>query len=48
MEAFAILQFGLAPALATALLQALWQDALLGIAAACVLASLARGRAALR
>ena len=48
MDALAILQFGLAPALATALLQALWQDAVLGVIAACVLASLARSRAALR
>ncbi|TXI28938.1 MAG: hypothetical protein E6Q64_05725 [Ottowia sp.] len=42
------LQYGFAPALATALLHALWQDALLALGAACVLAILARAGAALR
>ncbi|MFD0740373.1 cytochrome c oxidase assembly factor Coa1 family protein [Lysobacter koreensis] len=48
MEALAILQFGFAPALASALLHALWQDALLAVAAWCALAAMARASAALR
>jgi beta-lactamase regulating signal transducer with metallopeptidase domain len=48
MESLAALQFGLAPALATALLHALWQDALLGVVAWLLLAMLARASAALR
>ncbi|HSR65997.1 MAG TPA: M56 family metallopeptidase, partial [Xanthomonadaceae bacterium] len=46
--ALAALQFGFAPALATALLQSLWQDTLLAIGAWCALAALARAGAALR
>ena len=42
------LQYGFAPALATALLHALWQDALLALGAACALAALAKASAALR
>jgi beta-lactamase regulating signal transducer with metallopeptidase domain len=44
----ASLQFGLAPALATALLHSLWQVALLGLAAAVALNALDRRSAALR
>jgi beta-lactamase regulating signal transducer with metallopeptidase domain len=44
----ASLQFGLAPALATALLHSLWQVTLLGLAAAVVLDALGRRSAALR
>lgn len=44
----ASLQFGVAPALAAALLHALWQDALLGIAAAFALRAMARASAAWR
>ncbi|WP_133478863.1 M56 family metallopeptidase [Cognatilysobacter segetis] len=48
MDALAALQFGLAPALATALLHALWQDALLALGAWLALAALARSSASLR
>lgn len=48
MDSLAAMQFGLAPALATALLQALWQDALLGVAAWLALSAMARSSAALR
>ncbi len=48
MDALAALQFGLAPALARALLHALWQDAILGIAAWATLAMMTRSTAALR
>lgn len=48
MDALAIVQFGFAPALASALLHALWQDTLLAVAAWCALATLARASAALR
>jgi len=48
MEALAAAQFGVAPALAAALLHALWQDALLGIVAALTLRALARSSAAAR
>lgn len=48
METLAIGQFGFAPALASALLHALWQDALLAVAAWCALAALARASAAWR
>lgn len=45
MEALAAMQFGLAPALASALLQALWQDALLGVCAWVALAAMQRSSA---
>ena len=48
MESLAALQFGLAPALASALLHALWQDALLGLVAWAVLAAMSRSSAAHR
>ncbi|GAB6194837.1 M56 family metallopeptidase [Lysobacter xanthus] len=48
MDALAALQFGLAPALATALLHALWQDALLALAAWLALAAMSRSSAASR
>ena len=48
MDAFAAVQFGFAPALANALLHALWQDALLGLAAACALAAMSKSAAAQR
>lgn len=48
MDTLAALQFGFAPALASALLHALWQDALLGVAAWLTLASMSRSSAALR
>ena len=44
----AALQHGFAPALASALLHSLWQGGLLGLAAAGVLAAMARSRAAAR
>ena len=48
MDLLAALQFGLAPALASALLQALWQDAVLGLCAWVVLLVMAGFSAALR
>jgi beta-lactamase regulating signal transducer with metallopeptidase domain len=48
MDAIAATQFGFAPALASALLHSLWQDALLGVAATLMLAALARSSAASR
>jgi beta-lactamase regulating signal transducer with metallopeptidase domain len=48
MDSLAALQFGLAPALATALLHALWQDTLLALAAWLALAAMARSSASLR
>lgn len=48
MESLAALQFSIAPALATALLHALWQDALLGLVACAVLAAMSRSSASLR
>jgi beta-lactamase regulating signal transducer with metallopeptidase domain len=48
MESVAAIQFGLAPALATALLQALWQNATIGLGAWAALAVMARSGAALR
>ena len=48
MESLAALQFGFAPALATALLHSLWQDALIGVAAAVALMLLSRSSAAFR
>lgn len=48
MDALAALQFGLAPALATALLHSLWQVPLLAAGAWVVLAALDRASAALR
>ena len=48
MDAIWNVQFGVAPAIAMALLHSLWQGALIAIAAAFVLAALARQSAALR
>jgi beta-lactamase regulating signal transducer with metallopeptidase domain len=48
MEALAAMQFGFAPALASALLHSLWQVTLLAIAAAFALTALSRRSAALR
>jgi len=48
METLAIVQWGFAPALASALLHALWQDTLLALAAALTLAALSGRSAALR
>ncbi|MBL8263521.1 MAG: hypothetical protein JNM58_13945 [Xanthomonadaceae bacterium] len=48
MDAFAAVQHGLAPALASALLHSVWQGTLLAIAAACALAAMARNTAAAR
>ena len=48
MDAFAAAQYGFAPALASALLHSLWQDALLAVAAALALRAMARARAASR
>jgi beta-lactamase regulating signal transducer with metallopeptidase domain len=48
MEALAFAQFGFAPALASALLHSLWQNALLGLAAALTLRAMARASAASR
>ncbi|MGY3266831.1 M56 family metallopeptidase [Lysobacter sp. HA35] len=48
MQSLAALQFGIAPALASALLHALWQDALLGVIAWAVLAAMSRSSASLR
>lgn len=48
MDALAALQHGIAPALASALLHSLWLNALLALAAACALATMARSSAAAR
>lgn len=48
MEELAITQHGFAPALASALLHSLWQDALLAVAAALALRGMARAKAARR
>ncbi|GAB3355708.1 cytochrome c oxidase assembly factor Coa1 family protein [Lysobacter tyrosinilyticus] len=48
MEALSAAQFGFAPALASALLHSLWQDALLALAAALALAAMTRSSAAAR
>lgn len=48
MDSLAALQFGVAPALASALLHGLWQDALLGLGAWLALAAMARSSASLR
>jgi beta-lactamase regulating signal transducer with metallopeptidase domain len=48
MDALTALQFGFAPALATALLRALWQDALFGLGAWAALAAMQQSSASLR
>jgi len=48
MEALAFAQFGFAPALASALLHSLWQDALLAVAAALTLRAMGQASAASR
>ena len=48
MDALALLPWRFAPALATALLHALWQDALLALVAALALAALSQRHAATR
>ncbi|MUV14753.1 M56 family metallopeptidase [Noviluteimonas gilva] len=48
METFATLQFGFVPALASALLHAVWQAALIGVAAALGLRAMTRASAATR
>src|SRR5688500_16293839 len=45
MEALAFAQYGFAPALASALIHSLWQNALLGVAAALTLRAMARTKA---
>ena len=48
MEALSALQYGVAPALASALLHSLWQDTLMALAAASALAAMKRSGAAAR